>query len=180
MSLPSCWIGFAGLIASGKTTAARYLADQHEFTYVRYSQVLAEMLGDRDREVTRASLQQIGQEVFEAMGGRGLTELLVQRVGSSPRVVVDGLRHADDFLALTELATAPFQLVFLDATLPTRRARYLEMAHHETPFEVAVSHPVECEIGSLREYSTYQVDNDGSLGQLMACLDRVVEDSECQ
>ena len=63
-------VGLSGPISSGKTTAGKYLKSLG-FAYGRYSQVLKAVLQERGLPVTRESLQQIGEEVYEGDGSDG-------------------------------------------------------------------------------------------------------------
>src|SRR5258708_3042699 len=89
------FVGFAGRIGAGKTSAATYLKSKYGFQYTRYSQVLQQWQaasgGDRDQ------LQQIGWDV---MAGGLQTELNARLIGALDRsqsASIDGLRHSIDF-----------------------------------------------------------------------------------
>src|SRR5258708_7717770 len=115
------FVGFAGRISAGKTTAAQYLSERYGFQYKRYSRVLGEWLASESPD--REDLQQFGWEVMA--GGRQveLNARLIAALDRSRSAVIDGLRHPIDFHCLQYALGTSFRLVFLDAAAETRFKR---------------------------------------------------------
>ncbi len=156
-------VGLAGPIGSGKTSLAEFLRDKHGFGYVRYSQVLEDKLRDKGKPISRESLQEFGEEIFRTMGGKGLTELVIQRVPADCPTVVDGIRHLDDAGTLRMVFGDRFTLVYLDSSAEDRFHRL--RSHDELgrlsqdEFERISRHPVESEVPLLRTHADLVIKN---------------------
>jgi dephospho-CoA kinase len=167
------FIGFAGHIGAGKTTAAEYLRSKHGFQYTRYSQVLQDWKASVPPGPK--GLQQFGWEV---MAGGRQTELnahLIAGLDRSRSAAIDGLRHPIDFDSLSDAFGASFRLLFLDASAETRFARKPRFATHDA-FLAADSQPVEAHIEKLRLLATATVPNEESLATFYHRLDELLEE----
>jgi len=162
------FVGFAGRIGAGKTSAAQYLSNKHGFQYTRYSQVLEEWLASE--ALGRKTLQEFGWEVMA--GGRQveLNARLIARLDRSKSAAIDGLRHPIDFHCLSYVFGASFGLVFLDAVAGTRFKRKPRFSTYDE-FQAADSQPVEANIGSLRPLATATLPTEGSAEDLHHRLD---------
>src|SRR5262245_7027015 len=84
------FIGFAGRIGAGKTSAAKYLSSEHGFQYTRYSQVLQDWFSadrpERDR------LQKVGWDIMAGGLQQELNSRLLAGLDRSQSAVIDGLR----------------------------------------------------------------------------------------
>src|SRR5437016_5894582 len=107
----SVFVGFAGRMGSGKTSAAVYLTSKYHFQYTRYSRILQQwQAADSD---ARDRLQLIGWDV---MAGGLQTELnarLIAALDPSRSAAIDGLRHPIDFDCLSSAFSPAFGMVFL-------------------------------------------------------------------
>ena len=158
-------IGISGPIAAGKTTAAKVL-EQRGFHYARFSEVLAEILRDRDVAITRESLQQVGDEVHRNPGQRWLCERLVSCLPMRGDIVIDGLRHPEDHSYLVERYGPTFRHVHIEAPLEWRRTRYTSLGHAPEEFDRAMSHPVEANVDTLEKLAHERIANVGSVAEL--------------
>ncbi len=156
-------VGLAGPIGSGKTSLAEFLRDKHGFGYVRYSQVLEDMLRAKGKPVTRETLQAFGEEIFRTIGGRGLTELVIQRIPSSRPAVVDGIRHLDDSDTLRKVFDGHFTLIYLDSSADDRfrrlQARSPAACLSREVFDRVSRHPVESDIELLKANADLVIAN---------------------
>ncbi len=164
--IPPPIIGLAGPIGSGKTSLAEFLRDKHDFGYVRYSQVLEDMLRAKGRPVTRETLQEFGEEVFRTIGGRGLTEMVIQRIPSGPPTVVDGIRHLDDSDTLRKVFDGHFALIYLDSSADDRfrrlQARNSVGYLGRDEFDRISRHPVESDVELLKASADLVIANDSN------------------
>ena len=163
------FVGFAGRMGSGKTSAATYLKSKYRFQYTRYSQVLQQWRAASGED--RGRLQQIGWDV---MAGGLQTELnarLIAALDRSQSASIDGLRHSIDFESLSTAFSPAFAMVFLEALEELRYARLKQRFASFPAFQAADSHPVEAHIDGLRPLATLTILNESSLEKLHERLD---------
>jgi hypothetical protein len=79
-------IGFSGPIATGKTTAATFLKE-NGFYYVRFSQVLMELLTEQGMEINRKNLQELGNSINQEKGQYWLCNKLAAKISDQKNVV---------------------------------------------------------------------------------------------
>ncbi len=164
------FVGFAGHIGAGKTSAAQYLSTRYGFQYTRYSQVLRDWLGSTSESTSREDLQEFGWEVMA--GGRQveLNARLIAGLDRSRSAAIDGLRHTIDFYSLSYAFGPSFYLVFLDATAETRFRRKPRFSTYNA-FLAADSQPVEARIDSLKPLAAAIFPNEATLESLYRRLD---------
>jgi dephospho-CoA kinase len=166
------FIGFAGRIGSGKTSAAQYVSSKYGFQYIRYSAVLQnwQATGGYDK----GRLQKLGCDIMAGGQQVELNSRLLSGLDRSRSAVIDGLRHRIDFDSLSSPFGMSFRLVFLQARQETRfdrlRARFSDYA----AFRKADSHPVEAHIDSLQPLASMMISNDESLEGLYQRLDAFI------
>ena len=166
-------VGLSGPISAGKTTAAQFLG-QRGCHYARFSLVLAELLKERGLQVTRESLQQIGQEIHDDPGQRWLCKQLASRLPSSGDIVIDGLRHPEDHSYLVERFGPAFVHIHIDAPIDVRSKRYTYQGYGPADLLRAAEHPVESSVESLRELAHRRINNADDVRLLETRLRRAV------
>jgi dephospho-CoA kinase len=163
------YIGFAGRIGAGKTSAASHVASRYGFQYTRYSQVLEEWLpasaGDKDR------LQQLGWDVMRRGLQVQLNSRLISGLNRSRSAAIDGLRHPIDFESLASAFGSAFRLVFLESRRENRFHRLRSRFSTYAAFQTVDSQPVEAHVEDLRPLSSVTIANDGSLESLCQPVD---------
>jgi dephospho-CoA kinase len=145
-------VALAGPIASGKTTIATLLASNYGFIHLRSKTTLIRLLEERGEPVNEITLQAIGKEIVDKIGGRGLTELVLQGHDPSKNYVYDSIRNVDDCQYLRERFGKHFRLIYLDGPEEIRKQRYFTRVERETSeesFYRRISHPVEAETPAL-------------------------------
>ncbi|MCB8839497.1 ribonuclease H-like domain-containing protein [Aurantimonas sp. VKM B-3413] len=140
-------IGISGPIAAGKTTLAREL-EALGFAYARFSEVIDDELRARGLPLDRIERQRLGAEIHRTGRQRWLAGRTLARVGDAERVVIDGLRFADDHAFFGEIMGGSYLHVFVDADEALRRERYA--LRSDDDFSVAASADVESGIEILR------------------------------
>lgn len=158
-------IGVTGHIAAGKTTAAEYIR-KRGFEYCRYSQIIADALRSKDIEINRAALQSAGGQLFDSSGQYSLNRQVEERLDGSQRIVIDGMRHYEDYTYWKEKCFSRFYLIYINADENTCAARY-----GEGGYRMDAQHHVEQEIGELRAYADAVIDNMESFDDLYAKID---------
>lgn len=163
------FVGFAGRMGSGKTSAATYLSSKYHFQYTRYSQVLQRWRAsggdDRDR------LQQLGWDIMAGGLQSELNARLIAALDRSRSAAIDGLRHMTDFHSLASSFGSSFGMIFLEAGEEHRFARLGRRFETLAAFRTADSYPVEAHIDSLRPLASLTISNEQSLESLYQQLD---------
>lgn len=158
-------IGITGAIASGKTTASMYIAEKG-FAYSRYSLIIAKMLEESGIQVERASLQRAGGNLFDSQKQYNLNKKVDEYVSGSCNIVIDGIRHYEDYTYWKEKNFKNFYLVYIQADPKICAARY-----KGKDFQNAVNHHVEQEVISLRQFADVVIENNGTFEDLYLQLD---------
>lgn len=163
------FLGLAGRIGAGKTSAAQYVSSTYGLQYTRYSAVLQNWLAADASDKVR--LQKLGWEIMAGGQQVELNSRLLAGLDHSRSAAIDGLRHKIDFDSLSSTFGPSFRLVFLEARQETRferlRSRFLDFA----AFREADSHPVEANIDILQPLASVVISNDESLEALYGRLD---------
>lgn len=166
---PTFWrnrkiVGLSGPINAGKTTAGNFLKTKG-FHYGRFSLVLESLLRDRGLEPSRQNLQKIGDEINKDPGQRWLCHKLVQMLPNHGDIVIDGLRHPEDYAFLVETFGPGFLHIFVDAPDDVRLERYVANGYKKEDFFKATSHPVEGNVKRLHSLAHHVINNTKSISE---------------
>jgi cytidylate kinase len=150
-------IGITGQMGSGKTTAAKYLAGEHGFNHIRYSQVIADWYGVDPEDKSR--LQEIGWEINSGGKQPELNSRLLSKIAPTSDWVVEGLRFSSDYESLKNAFASRFHLVYIDSSQEARWIRLQEKGRFKTleDFCAADSNRVEKEIPGLRKLAELHI-----------------------
>ena len=168
-------LGLSGPIAAGKTTAARFLVHLG-FRYCRFSEVLEEELKATGQKINRRALQSAGERAFSSrFGQRRLQNKLAKRVEGAERIVVDGLRHPEDWAFVRERWGLAAVHIHVGAHPDLRGSRYADRSGGSIgAFRRASAHAVEQNVPGLEQLADYTIVNTGSLEELQTELSGVV------
>ena len=175
-------VGLSGPIAAGKTTAGRFL-EGLGFRYCRFSEVLEEELKAMGQEINRRTLQCAGERAFNSrFGQRRLQNKLAERVDGAGRIVVDGLRHPEDWAFVRERWGFAAVHVHVDAPANVRGSRYAGQSGGSIDaFLRASAHSVEQNVPLLKRLADYTIVNAESVEELQTELSGIVARwSECR
>lgn len=167
-------IGLSGPIATGKTTAAKFI-EGAGFAYGRFSQVLKQLLTDRGEEVNRKTLQAIGEEVNKLPGQRWLCTQLIKLLPEQGNLVIDGLRHPEDHAFMVESFGPAFVHAHIESSENVRASRYVADGHPENEFWAACNHPVEMDISKLAKLAHTTICNDEDIESLHSSVDKIAQ-----
>lgn len=167
------FVGFAGRMGAGKTSAARYLSSKYGLQYRRYSQVLQEWFSADAAD--RARLQKIGWDIMAGGLQEELNSRLIAGLDHSRGAVIDGLRHRIDFDRLATAFGDSFRLIFLEAPQDYRFGRLRSRFSTIDEFQAADSHPVEANIDTLRLVASLIIPGDEPLESLYQRLDAWID-----
>jgi dephospho-CoA kinase len=163
------FLGVAGRMGSGKTSAAKYLSSRHGFQYARYSQVLQDWLSAGNLD--RGRLQIIGWDVMAGGLQAELNARLIAGLDRSRSAAIDGVRHPMDFDSLSSSLGTSFSMIFLEASPQRRFDRLRDRFESFAEFQAADSHPVESHIDGLQPLARLTVSTEHSLESLYNQLD---------
>lgn len=163
-SLPQV-IGVSGRIAAGKTTFSQAL-ERNGFGYLRYSQIIDEVIVERGLVPQRSTRQLVGREINEGAGQRWLGKRLLSRMGESGRWVVDGLRFREDHAFWAEHLGSNFIHIHIEATPAMRMDRYCAPDMTPALFQTIDEAIVEREIDSLMQLADRTIQNHAAIADL--------------
>lgn len=165
-------IGFSGRLGAGKTTAAQHLQSLG-CTYCRYSEVISRLVQRDKPTYARADLQIEGERVHRELGQRWLGRELIRPIADQRFIVVDGLRFPSDHAFMTEIFGSQFLHIHVVARKSVRRVRYIK--REGTDFDAADAHAVESETDELELFARDVVENNHSVEDFLAAIDKVLQ-----
>ncbi|OGZ08456.1 MAG: hypothetical protein A3C93_01575 [Candidatus Lloydbacteria bacterium RIFCSPHIGHO2_02_FULL_54_17] len=175
-------LGFAGEIASGKGTAAKYLAEHHGAATYRFSTILRDVLRRLHLPEDRTTLQTLSTFLRKEFGEDTLAKVMFEDAKNDTHslIVVDGVRRLEDVKYLREIPE--FKLCYLSAPMKTRHERLLSRGENpddktKTYEQFVKDHEgePEREIGKLEAFAAEVIDNSGTLPELYQTLDAIVK-----
>ncbi|MCX6694892.1 MAG: AAA family ATPase, partial [Candidatus Altiarchaeota archaeon] len=173
-------IGLIGRIGSGKTAVADHIVGRHGARYLRFSDVLRDILHRVHQPNTRENLQNLGLALRKTFGDGVLADIMEKDVmiSESRIIVVDGIRYDDEFDMVKRIGG---KVVYVTAPEKVRYERTLVRGTRGEgdisleQFKASGSRETERQIDSLGARADYRIDNDGSLEELERKTDVVVE-----
>src|SRR6266542_5536438 len=119
-------LGFAGRMASGKTTISLEVATRLGWPRVAFGDYVRSTAIHRSVPSDGASLQALGERLIEEMGWLAFCQAVLSQATWRPgrSIVIDGIRHVEVVDALRRLvAPAAFCLVLVEVDELTRNER---------------------------------------------------------
>lgn len=92
------YIGVAGVIASGKTTVTKAIAQNYSLQVLSFGGVLREYCLRNSIIPSRSNLQNLGQKLITQLGQRGFMHWTMENASSiswKNGIILDGFRHKD-------------------------------------------------------------------------------------
>lgn len=178
-------LGFAGEMACGKGTAAKYIEEKYLGNSHRFSTMLRDVLDRLHLEKSRENMQKISQILRDNFGDDLLARVIFEDVKNdqSEIVVIDGIRRMPDIKYLKELPQ--FKLVHLEAAMGKRYERIVRRGENaddnsKTFEQFQKEHQSEAElrIKDLKEYADFIVDNNGTIEALHRQIDEIIKECE--
>lgn len=173
-------LGLIGRIGSGKTVAADYLVRKYGVGYLRFSDVLRDILQRIHKPDTRENLQNLGIALRKCFGEGVLAGVLRKDILASTRevIVVDGVRYEDEVQMIKDVGgkivyvTAPQELRF-ERTVG--RGTRGESGLTFQQFRENENRETEKMIDVLGERAEYRIDNTGTVEDLKRKVDAIVK-----
>ncbi|HBI16625.1 MAG: hypothetical protein UR60_C0001G0024 [Candidatus Moranbacteria bacterium GW2011_GWF2_34_56] len=175
-------LGIAGEIASGKGTAAKYLIDRYGASTHRFSTSLRDVAKRMYLDESRENLQKISTMMRENFSDDILSMVIYRDVANDDNqvVAIDGVRRLADIEFLKKILE--FKLVYINTSMENRYERITKRGENvddnaKTFEEFKKDHEREAElqIKDLKDMADYVIDNNGTLEQLYAQLDEIIQ-----
>jgi len=175
-------LGFIGPLASGKGTAAKYLAEKHGAGSYRFSTILRDILSRVYLPDTRTNMQTVSSVMRGAFGDDLLALAIAKDVEADARqiVAVDGVRREPDIKHLRELPG--FYLISIEADMKLRHERMTKRGENPDDnaktFEQFVKDSqaeAEQQIAALQQKADFVINNNGDLANFFRQIDEILE-----
>jgi dephospho-CoA kinase len=173
--MPSLIVTFAGLIGTGKSELSTSVAAALGWPRVSFGDYIRSVARQRKVDVTRASLQALGESIIQEQGWeiycRSVLAQAHWTVGQS--LVLDGLRHSEALSSLKSIVS-PMEvvLVLLELDDAIREARLNArdgMAHNKLKELDAHSTEVQV-VGVLKSLADLLLDSSRPVSELTAII----------
>lgn len=175
-------LGFGGLMASGKGTAAKYLEEKHGAATFRFSTMLRDALNRFYLPHTRDNLIKISEILRGTFGEDLLANTMARDVerAEARLVVVEGIRRLADIEYLKRLPDFVMVEIFADPNV--RHQRMTERGENpddrtKTFEQFLADHKrsTEMSIPEVLRFATEKIDNNGTTDDLHRQLDALVK-----
>lgn len=164
-------LGFAGSIASGKSTLSIEIASSLEWQRVSFGDYVRTVARNQGLDASREVLQAIGVFLI-SQGIEQFCKAVLEQVNWQPKqpIVVDGIRHAEIIPILRQIvAPLDFYLVFIEVSESTRKARLLERGLRDRQqWQQIEAHSTEAQVQTvLQEIADLTVDSNQKIEDLV-------------
>lgn len=175
-------LGFTGLLASGKGTAAKYLEEKHNVATFRFSTMLRDILNRVYVPQTRDNMVRLSEFLRNAYGEEVMAKTIAEDVKKSKNkiIAVEGIRRLADIIYLSKLPH--FVLVEIFAEPKIRYERLIKREENaddksKTYQQFLADHQRSTEVSILEviKHATERVDNNGDFDSLHEQLDELVK-----
>ncbi|MDB4940186.1 MAG: dephospho-CoA kinase [Candidatus Doudnabacteria bacterium] len=175
------YLGIAGQLLSGKSSASNFLVQRFKAEHLRFSKLLDEMLDILDLEKNRFNEQQMGVLVKELFGEESLSNALKARAELSEKNVIlfDGLRKKQEVDFLRQLPG--FKFIYIKASPEIRyqrmRNRKEKVGESEQTYEEFLkseAHEADKQIAQLEQLADFVISNESTPEQFEALLTRLL------
>lgn len=174
-------LGFSGLIASGKGTAAKYLEERHGATTFRFSTMLRDALDRFYIPKNRDNLIKLSEIMRGTFGEDLMAKTMAHDAEAShaPLVVVEGIRRPADIEYLKRLPGFVLVEIFAEPRVRYERltARKENLDDATKTFEQFLAdheRSTETSIPAVLRSATEHIDNNGPREDLHRLLDGLV------
>lgn len=174
-------LGFAGEMASGKGTAAKYVVEKYNAASFRMSDVLRDILDRMHLEQNRENIALISRTLRGGFGQDIMAHTIRKDAENSlaEMIVIEGVRRPEDLKYLKELTH--FKFIYVDAAMEKRYERLVNRKENvgdetKTFEEFEKDHQLESElqIKNLKNHADLVIDNNGAPEELEKQIDKII------
>jgi dephospho-CoA kinase len=175
--VPQKCVVIAGLLGSGKTTAALILSQMYSIPVVSAGDVFRKIAESQGLKTSRDTLQRLGAQFLKERGEVGLGNHLIQSAYPENNVIFEGIRPPETVLFIKRRVAYSLTL-FLETNEAKRNARISERSGFSKEVQQADSKqiPLEEQALGIRSFADYVIDNSGTIEELKASLASAVAD----
>jgi len=178
-------IGITGRIGAGKETITSFFREKG-FKYYETSKILSEELVKRGLEVTRANMQDLGDEWRKAYGPGALMKKLLEKINKNENSIIDSLRNNKEADYLRE-NSKDFILIAVDADQKLRFERIAKRGKPSDPktweeFLIVdnrdfhdLENPNGQQVGKCMEKADYLIINNNDIKEPMEKIKEIWE-----
>lgn len=169
---------FAGVIGAGKTTASKYIVNRYDYVHLSYVDLIwLPILEKRKLPATRKNFQDLGDELRETYGIRGLARKIIPFIPENTSVVIDDIRHPDVYDELKKSIDLNMYLLFIESDITTRALRLKTRDNLGTINELLdiQKRKSETSIDDLEPLADFVIMNDGNLEKFHQEIDECMK-----
>lgn len=182
-------LGISGYAACGKSEAARYLRERHNFEIFEISKEIeeeAQKLGLLDNiigyEERKRKLSEVGKRIREFYGREDIFAIkIIQKIkdGKFKRIVIDGIRSISEYETFKKEFQKIFYLIFITANDKIRyERRKLQDKYFNLTFEEFLERDKRDSkllgLEKLEELADFIIENNSSLNDFYKKLDLII------
>lgn len=171
----------SGMIGAGKTTVANYLKEKHNYSHKSYVDlVFIPILKERNLEICRSNLQDLGEELVSKYGLRGLARLILPFIKDDENIVIDDIRNLEVFDELNKSLSQHTILIFIKTDINNRvpRLKIRDGLQSKQELIEVEARTTEIHIGEIESEASYIINNNSSLKTLYCKIDDIVKQLE--
>ena len=165
----------SGEMAAGKTTVADHLKTLG-FVTTRYSKVLKNILLEKNIDISRSNLQDIGCQVNISPGQRWLARQALALIDTTKKFVIDGARFPEDIAYMKELYRHYCIHIHLDAEENIRTKRIQDEPHEDLSMDKAKKSTTEQKIVDLVGITSFIITNNTTKKNLYEKIDNLIKE----
>jgi dephospho-CoA kinase len=172
------YIGISGKIGSGKTAVANYLNKKYGFKILRFRDIILEVREQRKLGNNRENMQRIGNELYQCLGPKLFSQLLLYNAEENFKYAIDSIRHLGIDKFFREEFGSRYLLFFIEAKNEVRIKR-LSFRDKKT-FNLSTlskldDHSVEQETEKFKKCAEYVIPNNETVEILYKQIDDIMK-----
>lgn len=162
-------IGICGLARSGKDTVADYISSKYGYEKFVMSDALRDILVSRNKEVSKKSMLELGNELRGAKGKDIVARMVYERCKGFDRITVVGFRSPAE-VEFFKKAADSFFLVEVRAPEGSRVKRARALGREDVSLR---DHDdvINKGLDDVFSMASYRIDNDSTLDELYSKVD---------